>query len=1107
LVWAAAVLGLFAVVDVVAQNRSQTQTIAVVQPSVLRIQIECGDSAVEFSITAPDGKQQFAFSNTSPLPLSFFFPAQSAGTYVLTITTVDDVAPEHIDRRISQLRRTEPGDEILITASKLLIRANNSSSNETPTELLNAIASYKEVLNLVRHSQALRERVEIEAIASVGIGRAQNCLNQAKLAADTLQRALAANVQDGTIQVSELVELARAYMPLGQPEKAIETAQKALAIANSAGEPHAKAVASEALADLHYELNEYSIARSHAEQAMKLYADIRNRRGYAHTLITLGLIASDLSNSDKAFSFYTQALSTSNAVKYRAGSVDALTYLGHLAAKEGRLHEAIEYYIEAGDQAVQLGDRLRQSWITSGLAYVYDQAGDTSRALEYYKRTLNLRLEVDNLSAEASIYNRLAAAYAASGAYQEAAQYFEKAATLYRFFKQWRFLFTALRDLGRVYESCGQFEKAAEYYAKAKPYADEVDDARAVALLLQGVGRLAERDAKWDLAFSSYSEALRLHRVAHDKRGESEAMFRLAMFSAKQGKVQDALRQLEETLEKDEELRREIQSPELRAAYVSDVRRHYEAHVDVLMQLHKESPKAGFMARAFEASEHARARSLLELMQDAQRNDSMNDPPELKARAEKLKDQLTTRANQRAQLLRLGPSKALTELNDQINQLSDDYERIQSAIRFRRAKTTPEAGLPRVRVLDEIQKELDKGTVLFEYTLGDERSYLWAVTTDSLDVFELPSRKVIEPLARRLYAAISEYPKPSAGIPDSSSITKQRQSLDADASALSKMILGPALSKIGDQRIVIVADGALQLVPFARLDISDARNQSGQAAEYSEGLIRTNEIVYLPSASLISVIRAEKNNSAPPQKLVAVFADPVFSADDPRITNSSNRRRRGPNSAIEPATQALRDAGLLGPNGEMRRLIASRWEADAIISAAGGNGIKSTDFGANVSVVLSPTLRDYRIIHFATHAVLDTERPALSGIVLSLFNERGEPQPGYLRAIDISTLNLAAELVTLSACQTAVGRQFNGEGMIGLSRAFMQAGTQRIVASLWKVDDSATAELMTQFYKEMFTNGKRPAAALKSAQLHVAEQKRWHHPYYWAGFVLQGEWR
>ena len=169
--------------------------------------------------------------------------------------------------------------------------------------------------------------------------------------------------------------------------------------------------------------------------------------------------------------------------------------------------------------------------------------------------------------------------------------------------------------------------------------------------------------------------------------------------------------------------------------------------------------------------------------------------------------------------------------------------------------------------------------------------------------------------------------------------------------------------------------------------------------------------------------------------------------------------------------------------------------------------MKATGFSANLNTALSPELRNYRMIHLATHAVLDTQRPSLSGVVLSLVDERGRPQPGYLRAIDIYGMDLSAELVTLSACQTAIGREFKGEGMVGLSRAFMQAGTKRVVASLWKVDDYATAELMTHFYKEMFINGKRPAAALQSAQIHVSEQKRWQAPYYWAGFVLQGEWR
>lgn len=152
-------------------------------------------------------------------------------------------------------------------------------------------------------------------------------------------------------------------------------------------------------------------------------------------------------------------------------------------------------------------------------------------------------------------------------------------------------------------------------------------------------------------------------------------------------------------------------------------------------------------------------------------------------------------------------------------------------------------------------------------------------------------------------------------------------------------------------------------------------------------------------------------------------------------------------------------------------------------------------------------LAQYRFVHFATHGVLNEAHPELSGIVLSLRDENGTAQDGFLRLHEIYQLKLNAELVTLSACQTGLGKQVRGEGMIGLTRGFMYAGAARVAASLWKVQDDATAELMHEFYKAMLQNNQRPAAALRAAQLAMLSKAAWQQPFYWAAFVLQGDWQ
>ena len=207
--------------------------------------------------------------------------------------------------------------------------------------------------------------------------------------------------------------------------------------------------------------------------------------------------------------------------------------------------------------------------------------------------------------------------------------------------------------------------------------------------------------------------------------------------------------------------------------------------------------------------------------------------------------------------------------------------------------------------------------------------------------------------------------------------------------------------------------------------------------------------------------------------------------------------------------RAAEDIGESNLSGNLSRLSATRWEAEQITSLVPAkNRLLALDFAANRETATSAELSQYQIVHFATHALLDTRRPELSGIVLSLVNKEGDEQDGFLRAHEIYNLKLPAELVVLSGCRTGLGKEVRGEGLIGLTRGFMYAGAKRVAVSLWKVEDKPTAELMARFYKRMLGQEKlSAAAALRAAQLEMWKDKRWSLPYYWAGFMLQGEWK
>jgi CHAT domain-containing protein len=183
-------------------------------------------------------------------------------------------------------------------------------------------------------------------------------------------------------------------------------------------------------------------------------------------------------------------------------------------------------------------------------------------------------------------------------------------------------------------------------------------------------------------------------------------------------------------------------------------------------------------------------------------------------------------------------------------------------------------------------------------------------------------------------------------------------------------------------------------------------------------------------------------------------------------------------------------------------------EADEILRVSPDpSNLKAVSFHASRALATSGVLSQYRYVHFATHGYLDTENPSLSALVLSQLDEKRHPLDGFLRVNDIYDLKLSADLVVLSACQTGLGKEIRGEGLMGLTRAFLYAGSPRLIVSLWNVNDRATADLMADLYRGMLRRGLSASAALREAQLQMRRQKKWESPYYWAAFVQQGEWK
>lgn len=384
--------------------------------------------------------------------------------------------------------------------------------------------------------------------------------------------------------------------------------------------------------------------------------------------------------------------------------------------------------------------------------------------------------------------------------------------------------------------------------------------------------------------------------------------------------------------------------------------------------------------------------------------------------------------------------------------------------------------------------------------------------------YELPKREQIEQAATDVYKMLTVRSRNRSGeIPQQrqASIAQTEAQLPAAARQLSQMLLAPAADQLGNKRLVIVADGALQYIPFAMLPEPVTGRQGDRATRGKEEaaipLVVGHELVSLPSASTLAVVRKELAGRTPAPKQLAIFADPVFAVGDPRLKLAAGKSANEPRPAVTSRMieHLSGDATLQGTRRGMviPRLPFTRQEANQILALAPANSsFKAIDFKASRASALNSELSQYRYLHFATHGYLDSKRVGLSALVLSLVDEQGRQQDGFLRAHELYNLNLPAELVVLSACQTGLGKQIKGEGMIGLTRGFMYAGAARVVVSLWNVNDKATSELMTRFYQKMFKEQQAPSAALRAAQVEMWKTRAWQAPYFWAAFLIQGEW-
>jgi len=811
--------------------------------------------------------------------------------------------------------------------------------------------------------------------------------------------------------------------------------------------------------------------------------------------------------------------------------------------EETHCREAVAWYEEAERRFRDLGLPARQTEAFVGEAQVLERLGklrlhrdDLDGAIADDRQALELRRRTGNHEGEAEIANELGLALHRRGRYDEAAALFDRALDLWREsaapeatverantllnrgqllrelgetgpargrFRQALVLFRRARDhdreaaaltalgtasldegqpaaalgpltaalplrrprspgqavtlnsLGVAYRQLGRPKDARRAYGEAWQIFLGLGNFREQAKALYNLGRLEEESGRDAPALRDFDQAAELFARLGDPPELAESLRGRAAALRHEGRLDDAREAMEKALDAVERHRLSQTSDSTRAAFFATQQGAYGFLVDLLMEMHQKRPDAGFDAQALEVSEQALARSLLDALAASGVDLRARAAPDLLARERDLEQAIETLSARQDRLAQESgaPDAERRSLATELERRWEELARVRADLR---AASPRYAALtqPRPAGAAEIQRHLlDRDTLLLEYRLGEPRSFLWAVTADSIASFELPGRaelgERVRQASRLLAGSLSHQAEISAG---------------EECRKLARVLLGPVADRLPGKRLLVVGDGEIQSLPFAALP------EPSRAG--GEPLVAHHEVVSLPSVSVLGELRREVAGRRPATRRLWVLADPAF-------------------------------------GGAFPQLPYTRREAEAILALApAGEGTRLLGPAASRAAVLGSPLSDYRILHFATHNTFAASDPGDGRLVLAQVDGSGRRVGyGFLRLADIYKLDLRADLVVLSACQSAAGREVRGEGVVGMTRGFFYAGADRVLVSLWNVNDRVSVELMRIFYREMFQEGLSPAAALRAAQDAIRRQERWKSPYYWAGFALQGEWR
>lgn len=829
---------------------------------------------------------------------------------------------------------------------------------------------------------------------------------------------------------------------------------------------------------------DHELAIHTAQEALAVFQSKNDQEGLAETYSTLGRYYSALNRLNEATQNYELALQICSQRGDTENQVRALISLGYIEGRKGEWINGFSYFTQAQTLDDQ-SNNAAMARIASGMGFVFNESGLPENGLPQYERAR----EYYNQDKDERGYNRMVMmvgySYFLLKNYPAALGNLEEALERFKASKDKDAKgdgFQCEEYIGRVYLVTRQYDLALKSLRPSLAYLERKGQHSDAAQVKELIGEVYQQQGEIKLARTNYKAALNNLREETDSVARASVAFALGRLEFDQGNYDVAEKYLKESIESTEDIRSDLSSRMLATGFSAIVHDRYETYIECLMQQHKKQPSRGLELQAFRASELSRARSLAAMLRDKQTKIVTGVNPHLAEREKKLRETINSTAEQTLALLATDYKKEeLDRLERNLTRLREQHQQLTQQLQ----KQNPHYDQiePTNYSIQQIQELIveDNETMLLEYFLAKNASYVWAITRNDARVYILPKAEEITDKVKVVYELLSRKPDDNT-----------QKHLSEAGGDLAKIILTPLANQSNIKRLIVVADGALNYIPFQSLPVV-----SGNP------LIANYEIVNAPSASILGQLHEEKQGRPASTKILAAFGDPVFRSNYAQFKNSAS----GDVIASAATERGLEvDADSLDPD-KIQPLVYGQYELDYLREVAGPGVFIARGFKASRAELEKTVFSKYSILHFATHGLFDPKNPKRLGLYLSTVNEAGQNERGFITMQDIYNLRVPVSLVVLSACRTGLGEDVRGEGLIGLTRGFMHAGASSVVASLWKVDDEATAELMKYFYTNMLKKGMRPAEALREAQNTLRQNPQWSSPHYWAGFTLQGEFK